>query len=96
MSLTREMNRGEAVREKKVLGTAEREQGNVEAGQRDPVIMARPEATESARGDQGVSELQARVGAIESQLAQITKLLVGILGSFGELALRDQAPGIKH
>uniref|UniRef100_A0A8W8MHM4 Uncharacterized protein n=1 Tax=Magallana gigas TaxID=29159 RepID=A0A8W8MHM4_MAGGI len=35
MSLTREVNRGEVVRETNVLGTAEREQGNVGAGQRD-------------------------------------------------------------
>lgn len=49
------MNRGEAVRETNVLGTAEGEHGNVGVGQRDPVFMARLEAMESARGDQCVS-----------------------------------------
>lgn len=34
--------------------------------------MARPEAMESSRGNQGVSELQARIGAIESQLDHTT------------------------
>lgn len=37
----------------------------------------------SARGEQGVSELQARVETIESQLAQITQLLMGMSGFLG-------------
>lgn len=55
--------------------------------------MGRLEAMESARGDEGVSELKARVGARESKLAQITQMLVGMSGSLGALALRDQAQG---
>lgn len=39
-------------------------------------------AMESARGDTYVSELKARVVAIESQLAQITQLFVKMSGSF--------------
>lgn len=46
----------------------------------------------SARGDQGVSELQARVGAIESQLAQITQLLVGMSGSLGGARSQGSSP----
>lgn len=95
VSLTREVNRGGAVREANVFGTAEGEQGNVGAGQRDPVIMARPKARESARGDQVVSELQARVGAIESQLAQITQLLVGMSGSLGGTRSQGSSPRDK-
>uniref|UniRef100_K1Q299 Uncharacterized protein n=1 Tax=Magallana gigas TaxID=29159 RepID=K1Q299_MAGGI len=95
MSLTREVNRGEAVRETNVLGTAEEEQGNVGAGQMDPVSMARHEARGYDRGDQGASVLQARVGAIESQLAQITQLLVGMSGSLGGTRSRRPSPRDK-
>lgn len=56
MPYNRGMNRGEAVRGTNVLGTAEGEHvSNVGIGQKDPIVMARLEAMESALGDQSVS-----------------------------------------
>lgn len=46
----------------------------------------------SARGDQVVSELQARVETMKSQLAQITQLLVGISGSLGGTRSQGSSP----
>lgn len=58
--------------------------GHLGTGQMDSVVMARPEALESARGKLDVSELQAGVGSIiKSQVAQITQLLVGMSGPLG-------------
>lgn len=56
MPYNRGMNRGETVRGTNVLGTAEGEHvSKVGIGQKDPIVMARLEAMESARGDQSVS-----------------------------------------
>lgn len=47
------------------------------------------------QGDQGVSKLQARVKTIESQLAHIIQLLLGMSGSLGVFqgaSPRDNAP----
>lgn len=93
MSLTRGMQRGDAVRETNVLGTAEgKHASNVGTREMEPVGMARLKAMESARGDQGVSELQAGVRAIDSQLAQITQLLVGMSGSLGGTRSQVSSP----
>lgn len=97
MSLTRGMRMGEAVRETNVLGTAEGKHGsNVWTGEIEPVVMARLKAMESARGDQSVSELQAGVRAIESQLVQITQLLVGMSGCLGETHSQVSSPRNKE
>lgn len=78
MPLTRGMSRCEAVRGTNVFESAEGELASIiGTRQKDHVVGARLEAMEAARGDQGVSKLQAQVGAIESQLAHITQLLVG-------------------